>query len=462
MTAAAPSTGSGSLSRTLLLVALLLLAPSLARAATPLTTERVATGLDDPVFVTHAPRDHDRLFIVEQPGFVRILDISVDPPVLLPTPFLDIDDRVDDAFSEQGLLGLAFHPDFASNRQLFVAYTDVFDVLRVSRFTVPLGSPDVANPDSEQIILSALQPQPNHNGGWIAFGPNDDYLYIAIGDGGGGGDDDVGHTPGLGNGQDTTKPLGKILRIDVDGTNGPGGTYGIPPTNPFASTAGRDEVWSYGLRNPWRNSFDPSNGDLYIADVGQNQWEEINHQPGTSTGGENWGWRCREGANDFNTTFTPACAGATLLDPIHEYQHGAPDFHCAVTGGEVYRGCAVPDLKGTYFFADWCSADIWSFVVSGGAKTQFTPRTSELAPGGGQTLNQISSFGRDAFGEIYITDRGGQVYKIVPDGVASQCPARVPSSGPASRTGLVAALIASASGLGAWQALRRRAALRAR
>lgn len=431
-----------------------LILPGTLRAATPLTTEQVATGLSNPVFVTHAPRDYDRLFIVEQIGFVRILDLTVDPPVLVPTPFLDIDDRVDDTNSEQGLLGLAFHPNFANNRQLFVAYTDATDAVVISRFRVPLGSPDVANPDGEEILLTIDQPQTNHNGGWIAFGPKDGHLYIAIGDGGGSGDNDAGHTPGLGNGQDITDNLlGKILRIDVDGSNGPGGTYGIPASNPFVGVTGDDEIWAYGLRNPWRNSFDPRNGDLYIADVGQGDWEEVSWQAGSSTGGENWGWRCREGMHDFNNT--GACLSATLLDPILEYAHGGFPFRCSITGGEVYRGCAVPDLGGTYFYADWCSAQIWSFVVSGGMVTQLAERTSELAPSGGQTLNQISSFGRDALGELYITDRGGQVYKVVPDGVADMCPAMVPSSSPESRTGLVFTLLFVVLALGAWPGVRR-------
>ncbi|MDH5308171.1 MAG: PQQ-dependent sugar dehydrogenase, partial [Myxococcales bacterium] len=243
-------------------------------------------------------------------------------------------------------------------------------------------------------------------------------LYIATGDGGGANDDGTGHTPGTGNSQDTTANLlGKILRIDVDGSDGPGGRYGIPPGNPFVGQAGDDEIWSFGLRNPWRNAFDAETGDLYIADVGQNLWEEVNLQPAASAGGENWGWRCREGAHDFNTA---GCGGLALLDPIHEYSHAGPPQRCSVTGGEVYRGCAMPDLAGTYFFADYCSAQIWSFRTQGGAVVDFRDRSAELAVAG-RTINEITSFGRDARGELYVVDRSGEVYRIAPRDVPSAC-----------------------------------------
>jgi glucose/arabinose dehydrogenase len=408
-------------------------------AATPLTTERVATGLSRPLYVTHAPGDSDRLFIVEQRGTIRILDIASEPPALGAT-FLDIQARVRDASNEQGLLGLAFHPDYQSNGFFYVTYTDTGSDTRVSRFAVT-GDPDDADENSEVILLAISQPQSNHNGGWLAFGPNDGYLYIATGDGGGGGDNEPGHTPGVGNGQDITDNLlGKILRIDVNGSDGPGGLYGIPPDNPFAGVAGDDEIWAYGLRNPWRNAFDRDNGDLYIADVGQNTWEEIDYQPWTSDGGESWGWRCREGAHDFN--FNGGCESVTHVEPIFEYSHGGSPFRCSITGGEVYRGCAVPDLRGTYFYADWCSDQIWSLVVKAGAATDQQERTAELDPPGPLSIDSITSFGSDADGELYIADRDGDIYKIVPDGPAAACSQSIPASRGSSRTLLALGLLA--------------------
>ncbi len=388
-------------------------------AATPLTTERVASGLQNPLFVTAPSGDFDRLFVVEQPGRIRILDLGSDPPLLEATPFLDITDRVVSAGQEQGLLGLAFHPDFGQNRLFYVNYTDSGGATRISRFQVPIGTPQQADATSEQLLLQISQPQSNHNGGWIGFSPNDGMLYVATGDGGGANDTGSGHTTGIGNAQDITQNLlGKLLRIDVDGNNGPGGNYGIPPGNPFVGVTGDDEIWAYGLRNPWRNAFDRTTGDLYIADVGQFSFEEIDFQAGASSGGENWGWRCREGAHDFNPGGN--CASATLLDPVHEYTHGGFPFRCAITGGEPYQGCAVPDLAGSYFFGDFCSAQIWTIRMSGGVATALTERTAELAPAG-LSIDAVSSFGTDARGEIYIVDLGGEVFKIVPDGVESQC-----------------------------------------
>lgn len=400
------------------------------RSATPLTTERVASGLSSPVYVTYPPGDFDRAFIVEQIGRVRILDISQDPPVLLATPFLDIQSRVSFG-GERGLLGLAFHPDYATTRLFYVNYTrsaaTTGDTV-VSRFQTPAGTPNQADPLSETVLLVISQPQSNHNGGWMEFSPKDGYLYIATGDGGGSGDTGTGHTAATGNSQDiTSNLLGKMLRIDVDG----GVPYAIPPDNPFVGITGDDEIWAYGLRNPWRNAFDPVTGDLYIADVGQGSWEEINFDAHALTGGINYGWRCREGMHDFN--FSGDCALATFREPIHEYSHGGSPFRCSITGGEVYRGCAIPDLWGTYFFADYCSNQIWSFR-NGPAVDDFMERTAELDPPS-FAISDIVSFGRDAFGEIYICEQGGEVFKIVPDGVESQCGSAVPTT---SQWGLAA------------------------
>ena len=415
--------------------ALVVSTPALGGTA-PLSTVRVANELSEPVFVTHVPSDFDRVFIVEQSGTIRILDITQEPPILVPTPFLDITDRVSTG-GERGLLGLAFHPDYAANGLFYVNYTGpdgVFGDTRVSQFHVSPGRPNDADVASEVVLLSIGQPQSNHNGGWIAFGP-DGYLYIAMGDGGGQNDDDTGHTAGTGNAQDITDNLlGKILRIDVDGDDFPGDTtrnYAVPADNPFAGQTGDDEIWAYGLRNPWRAAFDRLTGDLYIADVGQDVWEEINFQAAFSTGGENWGWRCHEGAHNFEFTGDCGTSGTpseTLLEPIHEFSHGGTPFRCSITGGEVYRGCAIPDLAGTYFFADYCSAQIWSFRYTGGFVIA-TDRTAELAPGGGMSISGISSFGLDAFGEIYICDIGGEVYKIIADGVAGLCKPPVAGAG---------------------------------
>ena len=391
-----------------------------------LTSVRVASGLTRPLFATSAPGDPGRLFVVEQPGVVRILDLMAEPPSLLAAPFLDIQDRVNDTDFEQGLLGLAFHPKFAKNGHFFVSYTDANGDSKVARFHVPPATPDDADETSELLILEIAEPDVNHNVGWLGFGPSDRLLYIGSGDGGGFRDDNPGHPPEIGNGQDSTNLLGAILRIDVDRDDAPGGHYGIPGGNPFASAPGADEIWAYGLRNPWRNAFDPLTGELYIADVGEDSWEEVNIQPGDSVGGENWGWRCREGAHNFN--FSGGCAAATLLDPVHEYSHGGSPFRCSITGGEVYRGCAIPELHGAYFFADYCSNQIWSFQGSGGTVSGFVERTAALDPPGAQTIDEITSFGRDAEGEIYVVDGSGEVFKIVPDGPAAECPIPVAAS----------------------------------
>lgn len=235
----------------------------------------------------------------------------------------------------------------------------------------------------------------------LAFGPNDGYLYIGMGDGGSGGDPQN-------RAQNDGELLGKMLRIDVDG----GLPYGIPPDNPFVEPGlPLDEIWAKGLRNPWRYSFDRLTGDLYIGDVGQNLYEEIDFQPASSTGGENYGWRLMEGNHCYNPPSN--CDPGGLIYPIYEYTHGGSPFRCSITGGYVYRGNAIPDLQGTYFFGDYCSGQIWSFRYDGSSVTEFTERTSQLAPGGGMSIDEISSFGEDAEGNIYIVDLGGEVFKVI-------------------------------------------------
>ena len=258
--------------------AMVLVLPLHTAQAVELKTERVASGLTRPVYATAPLDDFERLFIVEQAGQVRILDLSVEPPVLQGGSFLDISAVVNSTGNEQGLHSLAFHPEYADNGYFYVNYTNLGGNSVVARYQVS-GDPDDADESSEVVLMTLAQPQTNHNGGWMAFGPRDGFLYIATGDGGGSGDNDSGHTSGLGNGQDTTDNLlGKLLRIDVDASDGPGGNYGIPPSNPFVGATGDDEIWSFGLRNPWRNAFDSITGDLYIADVGQSLCQAQRHR----------------------------------------------------------------------------------------------------------------------------------------------------------------------------------------
>jgi glucose/arabinose dehydrogenase len=297
------------------------------------------------------------------------------------------------AGGEQGLLGLAFHPGFAANGRLFVDYTRTGDgATIVSELT---AAPDhgSANPATERILLTVSQPFANHNGGQLAFGP-DGFLYIGLGDGGSGGDP-------YGNGQNRQALLGKILRISVDGSPAPGKAYAIPNSNPYAAGgispgAGLPEIWAYGLRNPWRFSFDRATGDLYIGDVGQNAWEEIDRQPGGSRGGENYGWNAFEGTHCYS-----ACAGVSAVPPITEYSHSDG---CSVTGGYVYRGARQPTLNGIYVFGDYCSGTIFTVPAGVGSAA---PR-----PVAASGLN-ISSFGEGQDGEVFVVDLGGSVYRVV-------------------------------------------------
>jgi glucose/arabinose dehydrogenase len=288
------------------------------------------------------------------------------------------------------LLGLAFHPDYADNGLLFVNYTDRQGDTVVARFAVS-DDPDQADPDSASIVLTVAQPAPNHNGGNIVFGP-DGYLYIGLGDGGDAGD-------AFGNGQNGQTLLGAMLRIDV--SVGDGAPYSIPPDNPFTGDPGvLDEIWAIGLRNPWRYSFDRLTGDLYIADVGQNVYEEVNIQPAASPGGENYGWPIMEGQHCYPER--ASCSAEGLALPVIEYDHTQG---CSVTGGYVYRGRAFPALEGVYLFGDYCSGRIWGLAPGGDGTWQ----VAELIQSG----VQISSFGEDEAGEIYVLDmRGGALYQI--------------------------------------------------
>ena len=357
-------------------------------AGTPaLTTTRVADGLVQPVDL-QAPRGDRRLFIVEQPGRIRV----VRDGALLATPFLDITARVL-AGGERGLLGLAFHPQYGTNGRFFVNYTDRSGDTHIAEFRVS-NNENVADPGTERLILFVEQPFANHNGGGLAFGP-DGMLYIGLGDGGSGGDP-------FRNGQNFATPLGKMLRVDVTSTTAP---FTVPPDNPFVGRAGAfPSIWALGLRNPWRFAFDSATGDLYIGDVGQNQVEEIDFQP-ARRGGDNYGWNTMEGTRCFSPG--SGCNRTGLALPILEYTHSEG---CSVTGGVVYRGCRMPGYAGTYFYGDYCSAFIRSFRVQNGQATDLRDWTSVLQRG----IGNVSSFGMDGEGEVYILDHQGEVYKIVP------------------------------------------------
>jgi hypothetical protein len=373
-----------------------------------LDTVQVATGMSRPVVATYAPGDFTRLFIAEQhTGRIEVLNLKTG--VVNSSPFLDISVSTG---NEQGLLGVCFHPDYQNNRKFYLNYTNSNGNTVIEERFRSVNNPDQANGTSDT-ILTINQPFSNHNGGWIGFGPCDGYLYIATGDGG-------SFCDPAERAQDVDNLLGKILRIDVDGDDFPqdlNKDYAIPNDNPFADGGGAPEVWNWGLRNPWRCSFDRDTCDLWIGDVGQDAREEIDFQPAGSSGGLNYGWDCKEGfsCSSIGPSFcslgdTCGCSKGALVDPIYDYPHSSGI--CTVVGGYVYRGCDIPTLNGTYFFADYCTADIWTF--EGTNVNNFTDRTNELDPASG-SIGFVMSFGEDAKGEMYITDQSGsEVFKIVP------------------------------------------------
>ena len=376
-------------------------------------TKRICTGLNFPVFVTHAPGDTSRLFILQKTGAIRIFDLTTN--TLLPTAFLTVTTSATAAGGdERGLLGLAFDPGYAKNGQFYIYYTNSTPSNVVSRYTVSSANPNVANATGT-IILQWSDPFTNHNGGWMGFGP-DGNLYIGTGDGGSAND------PSNRAQTITAMRLGKILRIKPN-IGGVSPYYTSPSTNPFfGATTGDDEIWSYGMRNPWRCSFDRQTGDFWIGDVGQNAVEEVNVQAAAAVGGRNYGWRCTEGTSCTGLTGC-TCNGATLTAPVHVYNHaaGTGGGFC-LTGGYVYRGCLIDNLSGTYFFADYSSNNVWSFRynVATGVKSEFTLRNTQFTPSlDGFALNEIASFGEDANGEVYVVDQGsangaGAIFKIVP------------------------------------------------
>jgi glucose/arabinose dehydrogenase len=348
--------------------------------ATGLTLERVASGLQDPLYVS-APAGDPRLFVVEQPGRIRIIKDGK----LLPTPFLDLTDRVRSG-GERGLLSVAFHPRYATNGFLFVNYTDSHGDTHVERYSVS-RDPDRADPASAHLILKVGQPFANHNGGLAMFGP-DGMLYVGMGDGGSAGDP-------FGNGQKRSTLLGKLLRLDVDHRD----PYAVPADNPFARSLGqRGEIWAYGLRNPWRFCFDRVTGLLYIADVGQNLWEEIDVMP-ARTAGLDYGWNVMEGSHCFRSE---RCDTRGRVMPVVEYSH---EEGCSITGGFVYRGHNIPALAGHYLYADYCRGWIRSFKYERGQVTDHR-EWQGLASG------QVMSFGEDAAGELYVCFQSGDVYRL--------------------------------------------------
>jgi glucose/arabinose dehydrogenase len=343
-----------------------------------------ASGLSNPVCITNA--GDNRLFVVDQAGYIRIVDST---GKINTQPYLDIRSRVTFG-GERGLLGLAFHPQYKTNGFFYVNYVGAGDSNHISRFKVSSGNPEIADPQSEFKLMTIFQPYTNHNGGSLCFGPNG-YLYIGLGDGGSGGD------PGN-RAQNPKEFLGKILRIDVN----QGNPYAIPTTNPFYNnTSSLGEIWALGLRNPWKFSFDRLTGDLWIADVGQNAIEEIDFQPTNSQGGENYGWRCYEGNQTYNTS---GCApSSTFTFPVYTYPHGT---ECSVTGGYVYRGTVSSAYYGHYFFTDYCSDMIWTLhKVSGNwVKEDF----------GQFTGNNFSTFGEDSGGQLYIAGiNSGKIYQVI-------------------------------------------------
>ena len=351
-----------------------------------ITLEPIAIGLPAPTVITHAGDGSGRLFVALKVGVIAIFDGQQ----VLPAPFLDLRPLVKSDGFEEGLLGLEFHPSYGSNGHFYVSYTDTAGTLVIARYTVS-AEPDVADPLSAFLVLTIPQPSGFHAGGALHFGP-DGKFYIGAGDGA------VGVPPA----QDLSQLLGKMLRIDVDG----GSPYAIPPDNPFVGMPGaRGEIWSLGLRNPWRFSFDRETGDLWIADVGEGRIEEIDFQPAGSGGGENYGWPMMEGSLCFDPLLS--CNDGTLALPILEYHH--EDGNCAVIGGHRYRGALYPQLDGVYFFGDYCSGRIWGATLDESGSW----RADEFLLGPG-----INTFGEDEAGELYIgaalSDPAGSIFRIVP------------------------------------------------
>jgi glucose/arabinose dehydrogenase len=368
-----------------LLAAMILIAAT--ASADEIALRSLAGGLDKPTSIVNA--GDSRLFITQQSGRIVIFDGTR----IVSQPFLDISTLISTG-EERGLLGLVFHPHYRDNGFFYIDYTNTDGNSVIARYSVSPSDPNRADAASEQILLTIAQPYPNHNGGELQFGP-DGYLYIGMGDGGSAGDPQN-------RAQSLSTLLGKLLRIDVDNTS----TYRIPPSNPFVNRAGAlPEIWAYGVRNPWRFSFDRLTGDLWIADVGQDLYEEVDFQPATSSGGENYGWRKMEGLHCYNPSTN--CNDGTIVLPVVEYSHA--DGSCSITGGYRYRGTQWPRLFGTYFYGDYCSGKIWG--ASPGTGGTFIARLlidTEMA---------FTTFGEDVSGELYVADYNAGVLYSITDAV---------------------------------------------
>ncbi len=373
-----------------------------------LSSIQIANGFTKPVYVCQPPGENDRLFVLEQKGIIKIIKNGK----TVRKPYADLRNRIHNPITpgdERGLLGLAFHANYQNNGFVYINYSDKNDHTIVSRFRIA-NDPDRLDTKSEKVLIKLKQPFSNHNGGHMEFGP-DGYLYISVGDGGKWGDP-------YNNAQNLENLFGKILRIDVD----TGDPYAIPDDNPFINNEDvKGEIWLYGLRNVWRFSFDRETGDMYLGDVGQDLWEEIDFVVADKAGGQNFGWRVMEGNHCYNP---PEDCEPTGVLPIFEYPNDAnymkiltgmdePNVDgCSVTGGYVYRGSAIPGFQGTYIFADYCSGNIWTFKEKNGIATEFQNRTEEINLGGGEFTNYISSFGEDNNGELYIVDYNGIIFKL--------------------------------------------------
>ncbi|HEX8026546.1 MAG TPA: PQQ-dependent sugar dehydrogenase [Candidatus Limnocylindrales bacterium] len=388
----APASAAASVSRNLDLVdpSPVAIAGPVVQSAPAIQLQLLVGGLSQPVYLTSARDGTGRLFIVEKTGRIRVWSGSS----LLSTPYLDIHTLVTGG-SEQGLLGLAFSPKFTTDHKLYIDYTDVNGNTKIVEYRQSTGSPNTVDTSTRRTVLTITQPFANHNGGDIVFGP-DGYLYIGMGDGGSAGDPNN-------NGQNLSSLLGKLLRINPLSYTSTRG-YTIPSSNPFVGRTGRDEIWSYGLRNPWRFSFDRVAGTLWIGDVGQDTWEEVDRAGRSTAGagrGVNYGWHVMEGRSCYSPATNCNRTGKTL--PPVEYKHLAG--RCAITGGHAYRGTAISGMAGLYLFGDYCTGEIW-----------YTNATSTAQVSAVRLLDtslNISSFGEDASNELYVCDLNGAVYKVV-------------------------------------------------
>ena len=371
-------------------------------------TRKIADGFDKPIYAVSHPTDHKMIIVVEQKGVIQIINNKT----VLKLPFLDIQDRVHYPLfpgDEMGLLGFAFHPEFSINGFCFINYVDKNDYSIISRFKADSLT---INPSSEKILLKLKQPYSNHNGGGIAFGP-DGYLYIGFGDGGSAGDPET-------NAQNLNNFLGKILRIDVN-TNPD--QYTIPQNNPFIGKKNvKEEIFCYGLRNPWRFSFDSLTGNLFIGDVGQNNWEEIDVILANKMGGQNFGWNIMEGFHCYPEEIE--CNNTNLIEPIWEYPNNANYLKtlagikqnkmdgCSITGGYVYRGNKIPEFYGRYIFGDYCTGKVWSFIYENGETKNIKNHTLEILNSMNKNSFYLSSFGKTNEGELFIVDYNGGIYII--------------------------------------------------